>query len=150
MSKFLNTPLEPLEKPIPVKGYDRRTRKPISSILQVHLRVNGRRLYNMPFLVTDLGNHSVILGRKWMSYLDILLDVRNRQLIWPTNLQATPSFVREITVALESLLHKDIDTVHQADALRRDRALEKEIQAGKVQILRRPQGVPALVLGPRT
>ena len=37
MSKFLNTPLELLEKPILVKGYNRQTRKPINSILQVHL-----------------------------------------------------------------------------------------------------------------
>jgi hypothetical protein len=112
MLEYLNTLLEPLEKPILVKGYDGQAGKPITLILQVHLRVDGRRLYNMPFLVTDLGNHSMILGRKWMSYLNILLDVRNRQLLWPAAIQPTPSFVREITVTLESLLEKFIDLVH--------------------------------------
>src|SRR5271166_3364782 len=112
MSRFLNVPLNPLEKPILVKGYNGHVKKPISSILQTNLQVNGQQLYNMPFLVTDLGNYSVILGCKWLLYLNILLDVRNQQLIWPTDLQATPSFVQEITVPLESLLHKDIDDVH--------------------------------------
>ena len=75
MSRFLNVPLDPLEKPIPVKGYNGHVRKPINSILQTNLQVNGQRLYNMPFLVTDLGNYSVILGCKWLLYLNILLDI---------------------------------------------------------------------------
>jgi hypothetical protein len=33
MLEYLNTPLEPLEKPILVKGYNGRARKPITSIL---------------------------------------------------------------------------------------------------------------------
>jgi hypothetical protein len=63
MSKFLNTPFETLERPIPIKGYDGRMGQPITSILRIHLRVDGRRQYNVPFLVTDLGHHDVILGR---------------------------------------------------------------------------------------
>jgi predicted aspartyl protease len=71
ISKFLNTPFEKLERPIPVKGYDGRTGKPITSVLRIHLRIDGRRQYNVPFLVTDLGHHDVILGRKWLAYLDL-------------------------------------------------------------------------------
>ena len=74
-----------------------------------------------------------------MSYLDILLDVHNQQLIWPTVLQPTPLFVYEITTTLESLLQKTINPAHQADAVRRDQALEKEILLRKVGILRWPQ-----------
>src|SRR5277367_3130845 len=74
-----------------------------------------------------------------MSYLDILLDVHNQQLIWPTVLQPTPLFVHEITTTLESLLQKTINPAHQADAVHRDRALEKEILLGKVCILHQPQ-----------
>src|SRR5271169_152997 len=61
MLEYLNTPFEPLEKSILVKGYNGRAGKPITLILRVHLQVNGQQLYNMPFLITDLGNHSVIL-----------------------------------------------------------------------------------------
>ena len=139
VSEFLNTSLEMLENPVPVKGYDGRIGKPITSILRIHLRVNGRRQYNVPFLVTDLGHHNVILGRKWLAYLDLWLDVRNRQLIWPTSLPPTPSFVKEITVTMKNLLEPTTDLVHQADAIRRDQALQKEIQLGKISILRRPK-----------
>ena len=81
ISKFLNTPFKKLERPIPVKGYNGQTGKPITSILQIYLSVDGQRQYNVPFLITDLGHHDVILGRKWLAYLDLWLDVRNRLLI---------------------------------------------------------------------
>jgi hypothetical protein len=71
LSEFLNTPLETLEKPVPVKGYNGQMGQPITQLLRTHLRVNGRRQYNVPFLVTDLGHYDVILGRKWLSYLDL-------------------------------------------------------------------------------
>jgi hypothetical protein len=71
ISKFLNTPFEKLERTVPIKGYNGRMGKPIESILWIHLRINGRRQYNVPFLVIDLGHHDVILGRKWLAYLDL-------------------------------------------------------------------------------
>jgi hypothetical protein len=139
LSKFLNTPFEKLERPIPVKGYNGQSGTPITSVLRIHLRVDGRRQYNVPFLITDLGHHDVILGRKWLAYLDLWLDVRNQQLIWPTNLPPTPSFIKEIIVTMKRLLETALDPAHQADATRRDQALQKEIELGKISILRRPQ-----------
>jgi hypothetical protein len=73
--------VETLEKLVLVKGYNRQRKKLITSILRIHLQVNRRQQYNIPFLVTDLGNYNVILGRKWLAYLDLWLNVRNRQLI---------------------------------------------------------------------
>ena len=64
LSEFLNTPFEKLKTPIPVKGYDGRLGTPITAILRAHLRIDGRRQYNVPFLITDLGNHDIILRRK--------------------------------------------------------------------------------------
>jgi hypothetical protein len=95
-----------------MKGYNGRMGKPIESILQIHLRINGRRQYNVPFLVIDLGHHDVILGRKWLAYLDLWLDVRNRQLIWPTNLPPTPSFVKEVSVTMDDLLSMTLNPAH--------------------------------------
>ena len=40
LSEFLNTPLEPLENPIPIKGYNRNTSTPITLVLQTHFKVN--------------------------------------------------------------------------------------------------------------
>ena len=133
-SEFLNTPLETLERPVPVKGYNGKPGKPIMSILRLHLRVDGRRQYNVPFLVTDLGHHDVILGRKWLAYLDLWLDVRHRQLIWPTSLPPTPSFIKEVTITMRNLLRTTTttDLAHQADATRRDQAFQEDICSGKV------------------
>jgi hypothetical protein len=64
ISEFLNTLIELLDRPMPVKGYNGQMGRPITFILQIHLQVNGRRQYNVPFLVTDLGHYNVILGRK--------------------------------------------------------------------------------------
>jgi hypothetical protein len=139
ISEFLNTLVETLEKPVPVKGYNGQVGKPITSILRIHLRVNGRRQYNVPFLVTDLGNHDVILGRKWLAYLDLWLDVRNRQLIWPATLPPTPSFIKEITVDMTTLLRPVMDPTHQADVIQRDQAFEDAIRQGKIRILKRHQ-----------
>ena len=138
-SEFLNTPLETLERPVPVKGYNGKPGKPIMSILRLHLRVDGRRQYNVPFLVTDLGHHDMILGRKWLAYLDLWLDVRHRQLIWPASLPPTPSFIKEVTITIRNLLRTTTttDLAHQADAIRRDQAFQEDICSGKVQILKR-------------
>ena len=140
LSEFLNTPLETLEKPIPVKGYNGQAGQPITQVLRTHLRVNGRRQYNMPFLVTDLGHHDVILGRKWLSYLDLWLDVRNRQLIWPATLPPTPCFIKEITTDIKTLLRTVTDRKHQADAIRRDQTFDNDILCRKILILKQ---VPA-------
>ena len=75
ISKFLNTPMEMLEKPILVKGYDGQMGTPITSVFQTHFQINGRRQYNMPFLITDLGNHNAILSHKWLAYLNLQLNV---------------------------------------------------------------------------
>ena len=40
LSKFLNTPLEPLENPIPIKGYNRNTSTLIILVLQTYFKVN--------------------------------------------------------------------------------------------------------------
>jgi hypothetical protein len=103
ISEFLNTSLETLERPVPVKGYNGQAGKPITSILQTHLRVDRRRQYNVLFLVIDLGHHNMILGCKWLSYLDLWLNVQNRQLVWPATMPPTLSFIKEIVVNVKTL-----------------------------------------------
>src|SRR5436190_1450672 len=142
LSEFLNSLLETLETPIPVKGYNGNIGMPITSLLQAHLRVDGQRQYNVPFLITDLGNHDLILGWKWLSFLDLWLDVRNRQLIWPTSLLPTPTFVKEITTSMQNILGRSPDPRHQEDANQRDKKLQEEIQLGRVRLLQCPKETP--------
>jgi len=42
ISKFLNTLLETLKKPVLVKGYNRQVGRPITLSLQINLQVNRR------------------------------------------------------------------------------------------------------------
>lgn len=112
ISIFLNNPMETLERPVPVKGYNGQVGKPITSVLRIHLRVNGRRQYNVPFLVTDLENHDAIISRKGLAYLNIWLNVRNQQLIWPKNLPPTPCFIKETTVDIKTHLQSTVDPTH--------------------------------------
>ena len=120
ISEFLNTLLQTLNKPIPVKGYNRQMGNLITLILQVHLWVDRQQQYNVPFLITDLGHYNVILRQKWLAYLDLWLNVQHQQLIWPTNLSLTPLFAKEITISMENLLDTTTNLAYQLDAIQRD------------------------------
>jgi len=43
LADFLNAPLKELPKLIPIRGYNGRIGPPITTILRIYLRVNGRR-----------------------------------------------------------------------------------------------------------
>jgi len=43
LADFLNAPIKELPKPIPIRGYNGRIGPPITTILRIHLRVDGRR-----------------------------------------------------------------------------------------------------------
>ena len=132
IAEFLNVPIEHLPKPIPVRGYNGQNGKPIASILRMHLRIDGRRQHNVPFLITDLGDHDIILGRKWLAYLGLWLDVQNRHLVWPKHLPQTPLFMKEINTNMKTLAKNGINSAHQADATRRDQALCGETRSDRV------------------
>ena len=137
ISKFLNTPIEILEKPILVKGYNKQMGTPITSVLQTHFQINRRQQYNMPFLITDLGSHDAILSREWLAYLNLQLDVWNRRLIQPNDLLLTPMFVKETTINIRTLQCPTINMAYQANVNYRDQAFQEELQSRKIQVLRR-------------
>jgi len=43
LANFLNIPIKELPKLIPIRGYNGRIEPPITTILRIYLRVNGRR-----------------------------------------------------------------------------------------------------------
>ena len=128
LADFLNAPLKELPKLIPIRGYNGQIGLPIITILRIHLRIDGRRQYNVPFFITDLGSHDIILEKKWLAYLGLQLNVQSRWLIQPKTLPPIPSFIKKISITIENLVRLQIDTVHQADAMRRDQAFKKDIQ----------------------
>jgi hypothetical protein len=142
-SQFLAIPIECLPNPIHVRGFDGTSAPPITSILRLHICVDRRRLYNVPFLITDLGGHDVILGRKWMSHLGVHLDVRRRRIVWPQNLPPTPWFAKEIGTTMRDLLQTVQNPIHQEDATRRDQDNTTgeivTLEPARVCILQRPK-----------
>jgi hypothetical protein len=99
IAKFLDLKAKRLPQPIKVKGYDGKTGTTgITHYLQLHLTIDGRRQYNLPLLILDLGSHDLILGRKWFAYFDVLVDARRRQLVWPKSLPPSYSVIKEITI----------------------------------------------------
>ena len=112
LADFLNASLEELPKPIPIYGYNGLVGQSITSILQIHLQVDGQKQYNVPFFITDFKNHNMILKRKWLAYLGLQFNVWNRQLIWPKIMPPTPSFIKEISIIMENFIWPQINTTH--------------------------------------
>ncbi len=69
----------------------------------------------------------MILKKKWLAYLGLQLNIWNRRLIWPETMPLTPSFIKEISITIENLIRLWVNTIHQADVERRDRAFEKDV-----------------------
>ena len=126
IAKFLGLKTQRLPRAVPVKGYDGQRGQPVTHYLRLHLSVDGRRQYNVPLLILDLGFHDLILGRKWLAFLNILVDVRRRRLIWPRELEPSTSVIKEVVITRESLRPTKIKRSHQEDADARDQAMELE------------------------
>ena len=126
IAKFLKLKAKRLPRAVPVKGYDGQRGQPVTHYLRLHLSVDGRRQYNVPLLILNLGSYDLILGRKWLAFLDILVDVRRRRLVWPRELEPSTSVIKEIVVTRDSLRPTKIKRSHQEDADARDQAMELE------------------------
>ena len=126
IAKFLNLKARRLPQPIHVKGYNGQVGSTITHLLKLHLTVDGRRQYNIPLLILDLGSHDLILGRKWFAYFNVLIDTRHRRLLWPAGLQPSYSVVKEITVDRKTLLPRGTSSQYQEDIDQRERAFEAE------------------------
>ena len=70
-ANFINTQIVRLRQPLPVRGFNRQPGLPVTHAIILHLRVAGRRLKDLPMLMADLGQHDMIIGRKWFEENDI-------------------------------------------------------------------------------
>lgn len=83
MAKFFGISTKRLSKSIGTKGYNGQPGTAITHTITCHLLIDGRRFLNQPLLVTPLGQHDLIIGRRWFAKHDVWLDVRNQGLVWP-------------------------------------------------------------------
>ena len=83
LTKFFGIPTHQLKTSIGIKRYYGQVGAAITHAIVCHLLIGRRCFLNQPFLIADLGQHDLIIGRKWFDRHDVWLDVRNWRLVWP-------------------------------------------------------------------
>jgi hypothetical protein len=86
VERFLGMSPSPLKTPCKVKGFDGQQTTLITHSIELALVVDGCRIYT-PMLIVGLDEHDIILRRKWFVETGVLIDCKNRCLIWP---ESTP------------------------------------------------------------
>ena len=80
LCRFFGLKLQQLPHPIYPKGYDGKKGSPITQYLTFIIEIDGRRIYNLPMLITRLDSHDMIIGRNFFDYFRILINVYHRRL----------------------------------------------------------------------
>jgi hypothetical protein len=120
VERFLSVKPAPLKNSCKVRGFDDQQTTPITHSLELSLVVDGRQV-RVPMLIVGLGDHDMILGRKWSAETGVLIDCKNRRLIWPDDQLKTKEWNRILTTTKEILESGKRNQQHQEDADRRDR-----------------------------
>jgi hypothetical protein len=77
---FLSVLPSPLKVPCKVRGFDGQQTTSITHSIELALMVYGWQIWT-PILIVGLGEHNMILGRKWFAQTGVLIDCKNRCLI---------------------------------------------------------------------
>ena len=81
--QFLSLEKQLLRTPCHVRGFDSQRANLITEYLKATLIINKRRQLKVLILVVKLRGQDLILGRQWAADLNILLNCKNKRLIWP-------------------------------------------------------------------
>ena len=138
VTQHLGAELKELATLYRVNGFDGQQTPPITHYLELSLYIDHKRQRKLPMLVVKLGGHDLIIGRSWIDQYNVLVDCRNRQLVWPDESLESPSWSKVIATHKRTLLPGLVDQEHQKDADRRDQQLAKD-RDWQPRILRRTQ-----------
>lgn len=119
LSKALRTPIELLPYCVPLKGFKGGVQAHAEQYIRLHLTIDGRKIYNCPFVILDL-NQEVIIGIKWMRRFRLDLDTVKSRFKWPVDHPPTESWAKEILLHHSNKTSKQQQQVYQRDAERRD------------------------------
>jgi predicted aspartyl protease len=126
LCRILGLKPKPLPQPVYPKGYDGKKGSPISQYLLFNIEIDGRRIYNFPLLILELGSHDMILGRNFFDYFRILIDVHYRRLQWPQEFPPAHTYSRTIaTYSRDNIRPQKVQIQYQQDMLRRDKAIAR-------------------------
>ena len=136
---YLGVPPTPLKVPCKVRGFDGQQTTPITHSVELALMVDGRRICT-PMLIVGLGEHDMILGCKWFAQTGVLIDCKNRRLIWPDDVPQAKEWGKLLIATKNTLEATVINPQHQEDENRRDRNMDVELPKKSVTLLHRPAG----------
>ncbi len=152
ISKALGAPIRYLPYSVPVRGFKKDIKTTASQFIRLHLTIDQRRFYNVPFVILDLGVQDVIVGIKWMRRFHVKLDTQRNKLIWPSEYPPNPSFTRDILFPAKPPRDNiQQSATHQEDAFRRDQALvEDEIRRrnGNHSVRKKLRPIPMSLIYP--
>jgi hypothetical protein len=127
-ARFFNIPVHPLPEPCRVKGFDGKSSTEITHAIILHLSVDGRRFLNMPIIITDLGQHDMIIGKNWLAEHDVWLNMKDQRLVWPDQRSLLDEIQSQQTMSLPKAILKrpKVNPDHQRNMERRNRLIETE------------------------
>jgi len=139
MIKFCGAKTTRLTNPLAVTDYAGRPGKDITHGIKMNLELDGVMYPNIFALITDCGQHDLLIGFHFFAQHQILLDPANRKLIQKVQEPEIPSFGRTLTIRPPPIEDPQTQKKHQEDMERRDRLLQAEEQRLPPRILTRPQ-----------
>ena len=98
-----------------VQGFDGRAADAITSYIELNLYIDGRKQIRLPMLILKLGKHDIIAGREWAAQFGILIDCKNRQLVWPENQPKAREWHKILATHKRNLLSGISYLEHQQD-----------------------------------
>jgi transposase InsO family protein len=126
IAQCLGTKIRLLPSAQPVRGFNGQAGTPIAYYLRLNFEIDKRKMRNVPFLVCELGQHDIILGRQFFQHCGATLNCTNNSLQWPTWFRPFPYPLGEIVLPPEALYEVPLDESQQEDADRRDALLDAE------------------------
>lgn len=123
ISSSLQVPIRRLPFKITVKGFQDQVQTRVNQYIRLHLSIDGRKVYNCPFVIMDLGSQDCIIGIKWLRRFQLQLDTVRNRIVWPAKYPATYDPAPPILVQLKQ---PAVDTEVEKDIERRNALWEKD------------------------
>ncbi|KAK3331555.1 hypothetical protein B0H66DRAFT_466613, partial [Apodospora peruviana] len=108
-----------------VGGYQGGADDCIDSMMRAHFTVQNRTVEDDCMVVLPKQSHDLIIGWRWMAYWDVLLDCRDRRLVFHKDWALDPEWKKNIEVSDPGEDRKP-DPKHQEGVRRREELMAKE------------------------
>ena len=141
ISKSLQVPIRKLPYKVLIRGFKDQISTPSTQYIRLHMKIDGRKIFNCPFIIVDLGSQDCIIGIRWLKRFKLQLDTDRNRLCWPLKY---PAQYDPSPPLLMTLHQPNLHKAAELDIKRRDALWEKEQyreQQSPGSILRRIRGM---------